>query len=249
MESITSLPLPWEFLSKPAEHITKQIIDFRAANIAEYEKCYAAVIDGAFSAEECKTLISAAEAHAKGKWEPAMVNVGNGLQQYSPRIRNHERIIWDDHVIIGKIWDRLKDQVPEIQRIEHQVRNSHTELNVPKVVFTATRLNERMRFLRYTGGQYFKQHEDGSYSTPDGEERSHYTLHLYLNDSREMEGGATVFYSDDDKVEYKVQPKVGRVLIFQHEQLFHSGEDVDGGVKYTLRTDLMFKREVFREQS
>ena len=178
-----------------------------------------------------------------------MVNVGNGLQQYSPRIRNHERIIWDDRAVIGKIWDRIKDQVPEIQTIVQEPRKSRTGLKVPKVVFTATRLNERMRFLRYTGGQYFKQHQDGSYSTPDGEERSRYTLHLYLNDSEEMKGGATVFYSDDDKTEYKVQPKAGRVLIFQHEQLFHSGEDVDGGVKYTMRTDLMFKREVFREES
>ena len=249
MGSTTPLPLPPDFLSKPAEHITKQIVDFRAANIPEYEKCYATVIDGAFSAEECKALISAAEAYAKGKWEPAMVNVGNGLQQYSPRIRNHERIIWDDREVIGKIWDRIKDEVPEIQTIVQEPRKSPTGLKVPKVVFTATRLNERMRFLRYTGGQYFKQHQDGSYSTPDGEERSHYTLHLYLNDSEEMTGGATVFYSDDDKTEYKVQPKVGRVLIFQHEELFHSGEDVDGGVKYTLRTDLMFKREVFREES
>lgn len=250
MGSINHLPLPLDFLSKPAEHITKKIVDFKAANIPEFETYYAVIIDNAFSAKECQALISAAEAHSKGEWEPATVNVGGGQQQYSPRIRNHDRIIWDDRAVIGKIWDRIKDQVPEIHTFEQGAHTSdYTGLHVPRTVFTATRLNERMRFLRYTTGTYFKQHLDGIYETPDGQESSHYTLHLYLNDGDEMKGGATVFYSDDDKTEYKVQPKVGRVLIFQHEHLFHSGEDVEGGIKFTLRTDLMFKKEVVGEES
>ncbi|KAL8708384.1 MAG: hypothetical protein Q9220_006765 [cf. Caloplaca sp. 1 TL-2023] len=244
--SPTQRLLPEDFLSRPAVHVTKQIIDFPAANIPEFADCYASIIDGAFSSEECKALISAAEASADGKWEPATVNVGSGIPQYSPRIRNHERIIWDDAGVMGKIWDRIKDHVPEILSIEEEevhVDSPTTGLNVPKVLlYTASRLNERMRFLRYTGGQYFKEHEDASYETPDGKERSRYTVHIYLNDSDEMKGGATVFYSDDDRTEYKVHPKEGRVLLFQHDRLFHSGEDVQNGVKYTLRTDLMFKR-------
>jgi len=39
-----------------------------------------------------------------------------------------------------------------------------------------------------------------------------------------------------------IEPKLGRVLIFQQRDLLHSGADVMGGLKYTLRTDLMYKK-------
>lgn len=38
-----------------------------------------------------------------------------------------------------------------------------------------------------------------------------------------------------------VTPKAGRVLLFQHRLLIHSGDDVVNGTKYTLRTDIMYK--------
>jgi hypothetical protein len=85
---------------------------------------------------------------------------------------------------------------------------------------------------------------DGQYTTPDGKESSFYTLHLYLNDSvacgGDLEGGATSFHSRDLKMD--VDPKAGRVLIFQHSGLLHSGAEVHQGIKYTLRTDLMYSR-------
>jgi hypothetical protein len=38
-----------------------------------------------------------------------------------------------------------------------------------------------------------------------------------------------------------VDPKAGRVLIFQHRGLLHSGDEVLEGVKYTMRSDLLFE--------
>jgi hypothetical protein len=38
-----------------------------------------------------------------------------------------------------------------------------------------------------------------------------------------------------------VDPKAGRVLIFQHRDLYHCGDDVLKGVKYTMRTDIMYE--------
>jgi hypothetical protein len=35
----------------------------------------------------------------------------------------------------------------------------------------------------------------------------------------------------------------GRVLIFQHRRLLHSGDDVKAGIKYTMRSDLMYEFE------
>lgn len=45
------------------------------------------------------------------------------------------------------------------------------------------------------------------------------------------------------KEDYNVLPKAGRILLFQHRNLLHSGEDVVSGTKYTMRTDLMYSLE------
>lgn len=58
-----------------------------------------------------------------------------------------------------------------------------------------------------------------------------------------LRGGATTFHSHDRKRRLDVDPKAGRVLIFQHARLLHSGDDVRSGIKYTMRSDLMFRFE------
>jgi len=92
-------------------------------------------------------------------------------------------------------------------------------------------------------------HCDGTYETPDRTERSYFTLHLYLNDNdsnpnaEALEGGATTFHSYNMERSVDVYPKTGRVLLFQHQFLLHSGDDVLQGTKYTMRTDVMYKKE------
>lgn len=92
-------------------------------------------------------------------------------------------------------------------------------------------------------------HYDGSYATPGNKEITFYTLHLYLNESSPesesgvLEGGATTFHSDDMRRTLDVSPKIGRVLIFQHKGLLHSGADVTSGIKMTLRTDLLYTKD------
>lgn len=107
----------------------------------------------------------------------------------------------------------------------------------------------------------------GTYETEDGKERSFYTLHLYLNDSASTHnpvpeeehanpksdqetaccpdgaviGGATSFLSRDLKRRIDVEPKIGRVLIFQQKGLLHCGDEVTAGTKFTMRTDLMYE--------
>lgn len=104
------------------------------------------------------------------------------------------------------------------------------------------------------------EHCDGSYVTPDGLQESYFTMHLYLNDSQQalgipepaedstdprlvdspdgpaelLRGGATTFHSrrgGDKGKRIDVDPKIGRVLIFQHRGLMHSGDDVKEGIK------------------
>lgn len=60
-------------------------------------------------------------------------------------------------------------------------------------------------------------------------------------------GGATSFLSWDDypkQLRYDVAPQTGRVLIFQQRNLYHEGQEVEKGLKYTMRTDVMYERVV-----
>lgn len=108
------------------------------------------------------------------------------------------------------------------------------------------RVNERLSFLRYGPGHYFKRHCDGLIEKSDVGQKSFVTLHVYLNERDEdgtpLEGGATRFWTPDQKHFLDVEPKVGRVLIFQQRMLVHSGEEVVRGMKYTMRTDFMFEQ-------
>jgi hypothetical protein len=58
-----------------------------------------------------------------------------------------------------------------------------------------------------------------------------------------LRGGATTFHSANKKRRLDVDPKIGRVLIFQHRRLIHSGDEVTAGLKYTMRSDVMFEFE------
>ncbi len=60
-----------------------------------------------------------------------------------------------------------------------------------------------------------------------------------------LKGGATTFHSSDMTRRLDVDPKMGRVLLFQHKGLLHSGDYVTGGIKYTMRTDIMYEYEPY----
>lgn len=246
-------PLPSNFLAAPPpKERTKNIVDLSAVLGREYANSYAAVIDNAFTRTECNQLLKAAEARNGGKWEQAMINTGNYQQELMTDIRDCGRIIWDDRDMVAKLWSRVADLIPEVQTIDNKPGITGWGPVKRKETLRMTRLNERMRFLKYGEGQYFRPHFDGSFRVPGGDETSFYTLHLYLNgvgdESEEgkgkLEGGATTFHSDDGRTpDFDVDPKVGRILVFQHRGLMHSGADVLGGIKYTLRTDLMFRNQ------
>ncbi|MCJ1390866.1 hypothetical protein MMC18_003727 [Xylographa bjoerkii] len=240
--------LPEDFLSNPSTQVQVQKVDFTQTQLPEYSPYYAVVVDNVLTAAECNQLVQAAEASTGSGWEPAMVNVGGGRQEMILDIRNCGRIIWDNHDITKKIWNRFKDHVPEIEILQNKPMITGNGPIKRQETWQLTRLNERMRFLKYGAGQYFDSHCDGTYETPDMTERSYFTLHLYLNESDpegpegEMKGGATEFHSMNLQRSYKVEPKIGRVLIFQHRGLLHSGAEVLSGTKLTLRTDIMYRR-------
>ncbi len=59
---------------------------------------------------------------------------------------------------------------------------------------------------------------------------------VYLNEN--FEGGETAFLVDPEKI---IKPQTGMGLIFQHP-IIHEGCEVAKGVKFVLRTDLMYRK-------
>ena len=138
--------------------------------------------------------------------------------------RYSDRCIIDSKHVVKIVWDRLKSYLP-------------------KDLLPGTKavgINERLRFLRYDKGMYFKSHCDGSYyekgSNPP--KYSLVTLQLYLN--KEMKGGATTFMGKDEKNHVAVQPKTGLALLFDHD-IEHEGSLLEEGRKYAVRTDVMYE--------
>mmetsp|Transcript_16670 Transcript_16670/g.37540 ORF Transcript_16670/g.37540 Transcript_16670/m.37540 type:complete len:335 (-) Transcript_16670:121-1125(-) len=121
-------------------------------------------------------------------------------------------------------------------------------------IWRATGLNECLRFCRYTPGGFFRAHCDANFRRTD-EEQSLFTCMFYLDS--QMEGGATRFMridgvltqenylklASDDQVLASVAPEQGLCVLFFQPGLLHEGEDLRGGVKHILRTDVMFRRD------
>jgi hypothetical protein len=133
----------------------------------------------------------------------------------------------DDPELAKELFERLKNHIPAEWKGN-----------------AVAGFNERLRFLRYSPGDYFDQHYDGCYVRPDGSQRSFLTVMLYLNDGgEEMVGGHTTFLNvkkgKGPLGPVSVMPKPGRVLIFQHD-IMHEGSLVSSGHKYSMRTDIMY---------
>lgn len=149
--------LPKDFLLGPGPEKTVQKIDFARISLPEYDGHYAVVIDNALTKEECDSLVRAAETKNGGEWEQAMVNVGGGRQKLMIDARDCGRIIWDDRDIVEKIWSRVKDSVPEIEFLKELPSVTGNWPVARKETLKMSRLNERMRFLRYEDSQYFRR--------------------------------------------------------------------------------------------
>eukprot|EP00483_Globobulimina_turgida_P005254 UN05264 len=109
-------------------------------------------------------------------------------------------------------------------------------------------LNERFRCCKYVKGQLFGMHCDARYFR-HSKEKSFYTVNIYLNDGRkDFTGGRTCFFNPNKKTyQYEMSAFVvaspGLALIFNQwpERIEHNGEVLTDGVKYLMRTDVMYK--------
>ncbi len=169
-------------------------------------------VENILSQAECDQLIESFEARGP---ELATVNSFRG-DQVQRELRNNSRVIEDDPELAARLFERAAPHLP--QRISGR---------------SICGANERLRFYRYQPGEYFGLHRDGSFERSSSE-RSLLTYMVYLNGG--FEGGETDF----PELGKTVVPEAGLGVFFQH-RVAHEGKKLIEGVKYALRTDVMYK--------
>lgn len=168
-------------------------------------------IPAVLSPEECSALIRASEELGYAE-APITTALGPVM---APGVRNNTRVMVDDPERAATLYDRVFHALP-------------LELEG----WSCVGLNERLRFYRYTEGQQFRWHFDGSYRRSE-RERSMLSLLIYLNEG--CLGGETEFATG-----ISVEPRTGMALAFVHS-IEHRGAPVWEGTKYVLRTDVIYE--------
>jgi len=170
------------------------------------------IIENLLTPEECKDFIDLAE---NSGMSIASITTPSG-DKIDTNYRNNDRYIFDDHVLAQKLFDKIKSKL------------IHNDLK-----WRPIGLNERFKIYRYNPGQNFALHSDASFIRNE-KERSFQTILIYLNE--DYEGGETEFFGMET-----FSPKTGSAILFMHH-LMHEGMPVLSGIKYALRTDVMYKR-------
>lgn len=191
------------------------------------------------SEQEADNIVSIAE--SLGFHEDSPVSLSHD-------VRHNENMNWvvSEH-IDGTLWERSQALISESVGGQHP-----------------TGLNARFRFYRYGPGDFFSPHTDGAWPGSrviDGKliadaypgQYSQFTYLIFLSD--DYEGGKTQFlvskfdasqpatHNEDINVVSVHTPK-GAVLCFPHgthpQHCVHAGEKIRSGVKYIVRTEILF---------
>ncbi|KAK5578504.1 hypothetical protein RB653_008176 [Dictyostelium firmibasis] len=161
-------------------------------------------------------------------------------KEFPTRYRNNLRYLGKSDKLSDILWERL----------EPIFRESDLEGVRPygfdqKGVWIPIGIDNCFTFSKYLPGSRFKPHYDAVFAdNPD--RRSVYTIQIYLNDG--FKGGNTNFFTSDNPLlvdkhvlEDSVVPETGSAIIFNHDTL-HEGGEVEDGIKYIIRVDMMFLR-------
>jgi predicted 2-oxoglutarate/Fe(II)-dependent dioxygenase YbiX len=184
------------------------------------------VVEGFLDPARCAEMVARVE---EVGFERALFGGVHGTRVEA--VRDNDRVVEDAPGLAGELFARLEPLLPDAWRARQMLRRhaigSHTLVG----------MNERLRWYRYAGEQRFRPHVDKPFVGSDGRVSCH-TILVYL--SGEVEGGATrLELSRGDS--RKIAPEAGRLLCFDHA-LVHEGMPVERGVKYVLRTDLMWRK-------
>lgn len=151
-------------------------LDWEDVGFSEYKGRVAFIIDNAFTPEECRKLLKAAEDFAP--WSVAAVHsgrpqVGDEEGVIMKDYRRSSRIMLDDPKLADFILSKLKPYLPEeavdvpkshywqFKRDDSENRDKLKKEAGKDGRVRLTRLNERLRYLKYVEGDFFEAHSDG----------------------------------------------------------------------------------------
>ncbi len=187
-----------------------------------------------FTAQECEDFIKQTE--ELGYLEDAAVSL--------PRsVRHNDNITWVvDDLTHDIIWNRCKDYMIDNKEIFYGKKTLG--------------INKRFRFYKYSEGDFFKLHSDGSWPgsrvvnkeliTDFYKDRYSQMTFLILL-SEDFQGGETQFIvnKNGEKELVNIRTPKGGVLCFPHGlhplHCLHSSNTITSGIKYIIRTDVLFE--------
>mmetsp|Transcript_26013 Transcript_26013/g.72680 ORF Transcript_26013/g.72680 Transcript_26013/m.72680 type:complete len:417 (+) Transcript_26013:48-1298(+) len=188
--------------------------------------------------------------------------------KYRHDYRRNDRCIFESTELAELLWQRVRPiaeglaisvdiDASKQHLLTEEAGECPAELRVGygyEGVWRPTGLNECLRFCKYNPGGFFRQHCDATFRRSE-DEMSLFTCMFYLNG--DFGGGATRFLdsngaisqesslkqAEDARVLASVAPEPGLCILFFQPGLLHEGEDLHDGVKYILRSDMMFRRD------
>lgn len=180
------------------------------------------VINKFFSTELCNELIRS--------FDTLQLETTPLIKSKDYAARVNDRVSMENLDAAQGLWDYLHQVLLQDDFDENIVRNTFEN---------AIGLNPQLRIYRYQKGHYFGKHYDESVKTPKG--KTKWTLLIYLTGDEEFVGGGTIFYLDT-KEAINVHPTKGMALLHKHgdDCLMHEAEMVKKGVKWVLRSDVVY---------
>ena len=214
-------------------------------------------VDNVLTAAECEHLIAIAESGNPQYVTSATLEDGTSIELMKPN--PHRVAVFDSSSFAnehGSLWSKIKRLVccgsNETWHSSFKNYFDREDACSRPTAGLPTGINPRFRVLRYNHRDHdeFLPHYDAT--TNIGECQSALTILIYLNDN--FVGGETVFLCPNkfdvpqpppaslaSSFLVSITPQIGKCVIFEHN-LFHAGLPLSSGVKWILRTDILFEK-------
>lgn len=205
-------------------------------NLRELQDGIGIVLDQVLTRRECLAIIEATE-------ETGYAPIGEARHGAVSVLRNNLwlQITDSTDALSAQIWKRIAPYVPSEQTLEDD-----------PAIWRAVGCNSNFRFAKYVqhlGPTAFAKHIDRP--TIDEHDRcSMYTVNIYLNDLSQEQSGKTRFWSHPKGMGKPVDHAggtAGSVCLFKQANFsdtpWHDGQELKSGVKYLMRTDVIYVRD------
>eukprot|EP01117_Protostelium_nocturnum_P015942 TRINITY_DN6215_c0_g1_i1.p1 TRINITY_DN6215_c0_g1~~TRINITY_DN6215_c0_g1_i1.p1 ORF type:complete len:257 (-),score=71.27 TRINITY_DN6215_c0_g1_i1:17-787(-) len=207
-------------------------------------------VDNFLTENECRTLINTAENEG---FKPSPMSGGGHGRTGREDARTNKFTVMANQTEVDAWFKRIKPFLPEDLSF---IQSSPYFGSKGGAEWKPVGLVERLRYYKYDVAEEYPEHMDGSYARKvvrggkKYQQQSFLTLLIYLNE--DFTGGTTNFFPHKQHcrflrdIELKVPqvvvtPKKGTALISAHT-ILHEGSAVTDGVKYVVRTDIVFER-------